>query len=45
MEQTPVYDIRTSENAMKTLVELTGVSRMYGKNILFAKETIPVLKI
>lgn len=26
MEQTPVYDIRTSENAMKTLVALTGVS-------------------
>lgn len=45
MEQTPVYDIRTSENAMKTLVALTGVSQMYGNAIFPAKVSMLILKI
>lgn len=41
MEQTPVYDIRTSENAMKTLVELTGVSPYVWKEYSFRERDYP----
>lgn len=41
MEQTPVYDIRTSENAMKTLVELTGVSPYVWEEYSFRERDYP----
>ena len=37
MNQSPVYDIRTSENALTTLVSLTGVSTSIWENSILQR--------